>query len=85
MTKAPTSGTQCPACGGSGECHDPSEVQQRILELEAHVRELNERAALTGKCARCLLWGASPMRESSYGDSMQSTTLLAMVTWGLLR
>lgn len=41
----------CPACRGSGDCRDPSEVQQRILELERHVQELNERAALTGKCA----------------------------------
>jgi hypothetical protein len=40
----------CPACRGSGDCRDPSEVQQRILELEGHVQELNERAALTGKC-----------------------------------
>lgn len=51
MTNASTSEKQCPACGGSGACHDPSEVQQRILELEGHVQELNERAALTGKCA----------------------------------
>ncbi|KAJ6119792.1 hypothetical protein N7523_004072 [Penicillium sp. IBT 18751x] len=42
----------CPACGGSGDCHDPSEVQQRILELQEQVQELNERAALTaGKLA----------------------------------
>ncbi|KAJ5122377.1 hypothetical protein N7526_009314 [Penicillium atrosanguineum] len=42
----------CPACGGSGDCHDPSEVQQQILELQGHVQELNERAALTaGKLA----------------------------------
>ncbi|KAJ5218912.1 GDPGTP exchange factor Sec2p [Penicillium cinerascens] len=52
MTNASTSGKQCPACGGSGACNDPSEVQQRILELEGHVQELNERAALTtGKLA----------------------------------
>jgi hypothetical protein len=55
MTDVLTTET-CPACGGSGDCHDPSEVQRRILELEGHVQELNERAALTGKCAPHLLF-----------------------------
>lgn len=55
MTDVLTTET-CPACGGSGDCHDPSEVQRRILELEGHVQELNERAALNGKCAPHLLF-----------------------------
>lgn len=41
----------CPTCGGNSDIHDPAEAQRRIQELEGHVQELNERAAVTGKPA----------------------------------
>ena len=39
---------RCSMCGGS-EAHDSPEAQRRILELEGHVQELTQRAAVNGK------------------------------------
>ncbi|KAJ5690597.1 GDPGTP exchange factor Sec2p [Penicillium macrosclerotiorum] len=42
---------QCPTCGGY-ESHDAAESHRRIQELEGHIQELTERAAITaGKLA----------------------------------